>query len=147
MFKATTVGAALCLSLMVLAPTAQAQSSDLDAVRDVIHQYFQGHATGEGHYMDAAFHDNAKLFWVVDGQLTQRTRDDYISRFSGTPAPDEAERERRIVNIDISGTAAVVKVELDYPRALIHDYMSMLKINGSWKIINKTFVVHARGDG
>lgn len=137
----------LLIGLTLATAPVHAQSSDLDLIHATISNYFQGHATGEGSYMDQAFHAEAKLFWIVDGELSQRTRDDYISRFNGQSAADEDQRERRIVNIDISGTAAVVKVELDYPRALIHDYMSMLKINGEWKIINKTFVVHPRGDG
>ncbi|MGH9859080.1 MAG: nuclear transport factor 2 family protein [Candidatus Acidiferrales bacterium] len=33
----------------------------------------------------------------------------------------------------------MVKVVLDYPNARLTDYMSMLKINGEWKIVNKTF--------
>ena len=120
------------------------QAADLAEIREVIGYYFEGHATGEGSHFAKAFHPEAKLFWVSEGQLRQRTSAEYISRASGTPPADEAERKRRIVNIDISGTAAIVKVELDYPGALIYDYMSMLKAEDGWKIINKTFVVHRR---
>lgn len=147
MKKTTHILFVLFVSLLLTTPVTQAQDSDLDLIRATIMNYFQGHATGNGSYMDRAFHEEAKLFWIVDGELSQRTRDDYIGRFSGQPAADEDQRERRIVNIDISGTAAVVKVELDYPSALIYDYMSMLKVGGAWKIINKTFVVHRRSDG
>ena len=42
-------------------------------------------------------------------------------------------------SIDVTGNAAVVKVVLDYPQTRFTDYMSMLKINGEWKIVNKTF--------
>ncbi len=48
--------------------------------------------------------------------------------------------------IDITGNTAVVKVELDYPSALITDYFSMLKIDGEWKIINKIFYVESKED-
>ncbi|HYP02166.1 MAG TPA: nuclear transport factor 2 family protein [Pyrinomonadaceae bacterium] len=54
--------------------------------------------------------------------------------------PDEAQRKRSIESIDITGNAAVVKVLLDYPSARLTEYMSMLKIDGEWKIVNKTFV-------
>lgn len=138
----------LCLALLCLALVlpARAQDSDLEQIREVIGYYFEGHATGVASHFEKAFHSEAKLFWIRDGQLSQRTSAEYISRARGVPPEDESERKRRIVSIDVSGTAAVVKVELDYPSALIYDYMSMLKVDGSWKIINKTFVVNARGE-
>jgi hypothetical protein len=33
----------------------------------------------------------------------------------------------------------VGKVVLDYPTVKFADYMSLLKINGEWKIVNKAF--------
>jgi hypothetical protein len=64
---------------------------------------------------------------------------DYISGFSGKPAPDEANRKRSIEAIDVSGNAAVAKIILDYPTTRFVDYMSLLKINGDWKIVTKIF--------
>ena len=116
-------------------------SEDMEAIEATIGLYFKGHETGNGAYFTQAFHEDAKLFWVRDGKLNQRTSEEFASRARGSAAADEDQRKRRIVNIDISGDAAVAKVELDYPGALIYDYMSMLKIEGEWKIVNKTFHV------
>jgi hypothetical protein len=41
--------------------------------------------------------------------------------------------------VDITGNAAMAKIVLDYPQVKFTDYMSLLKIDGEWKIINKTF--------
>jgi hypothetical protein len=38
----------------------------------------------------------------------------------------------------------VGKIVLDYPNALITDYMSLLKIDGEWKIVNKIFTVQPK---
>ena len=132
--------------LFLAAAPAMGQSSDIEEIRTAIGHYLQGHATGDGTHFTQVFHPESKLFWVRDGQLNQRTSAAYIAGASGQPADDEAQRERRIVSIDVSGNAAMVKVELDYPGALIHDYMSMLKIDGTWMIVNKTFVVHPKDD-
>jgi hypothetical protein len=123
---------------------ARAQGADELAVRETIENYFRGHATGNGDYFKKAFHPEARLFWIRDGQLAERTSADYISGASGKPAPDEAKRKRRIESIDITGNAAIVKVALDYPDAHIIDYMSMLKVDGAWKIVNKTFHVNRK---
>lgn len=123
---------------------AMAQDADEAAIRETIQHYFQGHATGNGDYFRKAFHTDAKLFFIRDGKLTQWTSEEYISRAGGKPAADEAQRKRRIDSIDISGNAAIVKITLDYPKVVFTDYMSMLKIDGQWKIINKTFYANPR---
>lgn len=133
--------AALALVLLACAP-ASAQESEEAGVRAAIEHYLQGHATGQGEHFRKAFHADAKLFFIREGKLTQWTAEEYISRASGKPAPDEAQRKRRVDSIDITGDAAVVKLTLDYPNVVFTDYMSMLKVDGQWKIMNKTF--HAK---
>ena len=125
--------------LFVTCTPALAQDSEEAAVRAAIEHYFQGHATGQGEHYRKVFHPDAKLFFIRDGKLTQWTSEEYISRASGKPAADEAQRKRRIDSIDIAGNAAFVKLTLDYPHVIFTDYMSMLKIDGQWKIVNKTF--------
>jgi len=129
--------------LISLTP-ALAQDSEEAAIRETIQHYFQGHATGDGQHFRKAFHPDAKLFFIRDGKLTQWTSEEYIARASGKPADDEGQRKRKIDSIDISGNAAIVKVTLDYPNVVFTDYMSMLKIDGQWKIINKTFYAKPR---
>jgi len=128
--------------LFVTCAQASAQESEEAGVRAAIEHYFQGHATGQGEHYRKAFHTDAKLCFIREGKLTRGTAEEYISRASGKPAPDEAQRKRRIDSIDITGDSAVVKLTLDYPTVVFTDYMSMLKIDGQWKIVNKTF--HAK---
>jgi hypothetical protein len=133
------------LALFAIAYTSVlAQPSEEAAIRETIQHYFQGHATGNGEHFRKAFHPDAKLFFIRDGKLTQWTSEEYIARASGKPAADEAQRKRRIDSIDISGNAAVVKVTLEYPNVVFTDYMSMLKMDGQWKIVNKTFYAKPR---
>lgn len=89
--------------------------------------------------MAKAFHPDAELKFIRNGQYTRRTLAEYLGGFNGRPAADEAQRVRRIVAIDIVGTTAVGKIELDYPNALLTDYMQLLKIDGEWKIVHKIF--------
>lgn len=67
------------------------------------------------------------------------TAPDFVSRASGKPPADEAQRRRRIVSIDVAGDAALAKVELDYPKVFFVDYLSLLKVDGEWKIAQKTY--------
>jgi len=50
---------------------------------------------------------------------------------------------KKILSIDRFGDAAVAKLELKGPDWRLNDYMSLLKIDGEWLIVNKIF---SRGD-
>lgn len=129
-----------------LVPWSIMHDSDETAVRETIGHYFEGHRTGNGEHFKQAFQAESKLFWVHDGALQQRTSAEYIARASGSPPEDEEQRTRRIESIDITGDAAVAKLVLAYPSATITDYMTLLKIDGRWWIVNKAFTVEAKED-
>lgn len=114
-------------------------SADQQAVTATVKLYFQGHATGDGEYFRRAFHTDAKLFWIKDGKLAQKTSAEFAAGAGGKPEADEAKRVRKIALVDIADDVAVVKVELDYPSAYIVDYLSLVKIDGTWMVINKIF--------
>jgi hypothetical protein len=133
---------ALLLSAPVHAQSSTEKASSAaenQAVRVPLEHYLQGHATGDGAHFRAAFHPEAKLFFIREGKLSTRTSEEYIAGARGTPPADEAQRKRWIESVDIAGNAAVAKIILDYPTTRFVDYMSLLKIEGEWKIVNKTF--------
>jgi hypothetical protein len=113
------------------------QDPEEELVREAIEYYFKAHATGDGEYLREAFHPVANLYFVRDDELAQFTLEEYIALFDGSPEDDEDQRIRSIDEIDISGNAAIATITLDYPNAIYTDYMSMLKIEGQWKIVNK----------
>ena len=125
--------------LMICPALYAAQSPETEAVKIPIENYFKAQATGDAEYIRKAFHPEAKLFFIREGKFAQLTLAEFADRFTGKAAPDEAQRKRRIDSIDITGNVAVVKVVLEYPTVTFTDYMSMLKIEGEWKIVNKTF--------
>ncbi len=120
---------------------AEQQNTEKEQVREAIQYYFQAHATGNGEYLREAFHPVANLYFVRDSELAQYTLEEYVALFDGTPGEDEDQRIRSIDNIEISGNAAIATITLDYPNGIYTYYMSMLKIDGQWKIVNKTFYI------
>jgi hypothetical protein len=118
---------------------AEAQNAEQAAARVPLENYLKGHATGDGEYFKKAFHPEAKLFFIRDGKFSTRTSAEYIAGASGKPPADEAQRKRWIESVEITGNAGIAKIVLDYPQTKFVDYMSLLKVDGEWKIINKTF--------
>lgn len=117
----------------------QSDDAELAAARVPLENYLKGHATGDPEYMRKAFYREGKLIFVRDGKYATRTFDDYINGMSGKPAADEARRRRWIESVEISGNAGFGKIILDYPDVRFVDYMTLLKIDGEWKIVNKSF--------
>jgi hypothetical protein len=142
--KRTTILFAL-LVLATFAVVAQEQPlDDRKAIETTIGYYFEGHATGSADAMRKAFHPEAKLFWIGDAELKTRASEDFAAAFKGKVAADEAQRTRTIELIDVTGDVAIAKVVLDYPAVKFTDYMSLAKIGGAWKIVNKTYVAQRK---
>lgn len=131
--------AALFAIMFAFAGFAFGQDTEKEAVRVPLENYLKGHATGDGEYFRKAFHTEGSLIFIRDGKYTTRSFADYIAGATGKPAADEAKRKRWIESVDIAGNAAVAKIILDHPTVRFVDYMTLLKINCEWKIINKSF--------
>ena len=108
--------------------------------------YLQAHATGQRAHAEAAFFPDARMVWVADGERRERAIADYIAGFDGEPAPDESARERWVERVEVTGAAAVATIVLDYPRARIVDFMTLLRADGEWRIIHKSFEVTPKSD-
>ncbi|NOT47962.1 MAG: nuclear transport factor 2 family protein [Acidobacteria bacterium] len=139
MRRASILFAAL---LFAFAISCVAQASDKDAVRVPLENYIKAHATGDPEFARKAFYTEGNMTFIRDGKFMSETLDSFIKRaFTGKPAADEEKRKegRRIEAIDVTGNAAVARIVLDYPNVKFVDYMTLLKIDGEWKIVNKSF--------
>lgn len=128
--------------LLASAIPAWAQQSEEAQVRVPLENYLKAHATGDPEYARKAFHTEGNMIWIRDGKYSVESFDAFIKRaFTGKPAADEEQRKtgRKIESIDVTGNAAVARIILDYPTVKFVDYMTLLKINGEWKIVNKSF--------
>ena len=114
------------------------------AARVPLESYINAHATGNPEFIRNAFFPGAKIMAFRDGKLLNLTVDEFASRFSGKPAADESQRKRRIDSLDITGNAGVARIVLDYPDTTLTDYMSLLKVDGEWKIVNKVFTAEPK---
>jgi hypothetical protein len=132
------------MSSMLLLAAAPAFATDAapgeDALaRKPLEAYMQAHATGDGDLIRAAFLPTARIDGVRDGKPVSRTTEEFASGFSGEPAEDEAQRRRRIDEVEIHGNAGMARVTLDYPKVTFTDYFVLLKVGNEWKIASKVY--------
>lgn len=114
-------------------------AGETEAARIPLENYINAHATGNPEFIRKAFFPDAKIMAFRDGKLLNLSVEEFASRFSGKPAADESQRKRRIDSLDLTGNAGTARIVLDYPDATLTDYMSLLKVDGEWKIVNKVF--------
>jgi hypothetical protein len=130
---------------LIPGPAAAQGKSDEAGARVPLENYFKGHALGDGAYMRKAFHPDAKICSNTrEGKLACLTAEEFASRFTSGPAKDEAQRKRSIESLDVTGDTAIAKLILDYPTAKFTDYMSLMKVDGEWRIMNKVYFTERR---
>jgi len=115
------------------------------AVRAPLEAYLRGHATGSQDAFRTAFHPDAELWGTRNGTLIRMTGEEYVGRAAGTPATDEAQRRRWIESIEVVGDTAYAKIILDYPAVRFTDWMTLIKVDGRWVIVNKAFLAEPKG--
>ena len=135
-FLAVIIGVLPLLETRDLHAASEAESA---AARIPLENYINAHATGNPDFIRKAFHAGAKIMAFRDGKLLNLSVEEFASRFGGKPAADESKRKRRIESLDITGNTGVARIVLDYPDTTLTDYMSLLKVDGEWKIVNKVF--------
>jgi metallo-beta-lactamase class B len=135
--------------LGLIAATQAQSAADTGAeegARKAVEGYFMAHALGDGGYITRNFTPDARIEFVDDGQLKVWTREEFAGRFQA-PAADEYRRVRRVERLDVSDNAGSAVVTLNYPQVLFSDHLSLLKINGEWKIVGKVFYAERRDAG
>ena len=132
-------GASLAGAMRASAQQSAVTATDSAEVRAVLETYFRGQSTGDGSHMRPIFQPSANLYWIREGKYAERPSAEWMASYTGKPAAAEAERRRRIASMDITGSAAVAKLVSEYPTAVVTDYMSLLKTDGQWRIVNKIF--------
>lgn len=110
--------------------------AEKEAIRQVIQQYFDVTDKRDYESLKKAFHPDTKLMSVGKSGLNQMTLEQWWGRVSSIPG--KVERTMTITSIEVKGVAAVVKVDEsrggEYRSS---DFISLLKVNDEWKIVNK----------
>jgi len=118
-------------------------SSDVADVERVLRLYFDGLYEGDTKKLAGAFHPASHLYSVgPDGKAADLPRGEWFKLVESRPSGKARNLARadRIVSIDFSGPAtAIAKVECQLPPRYFTDYLTLMKAEGEWKVISKTF--------
>ena len=111
---------------------------DEDLIKKTVQHYINGAVSGKGDDMKPAFHSEATIFGYIGDDLFSGPIKNLFDWIDENPAATEL--ETKIVNIDIEGTVATVRLESNnWSGHQFTDLFTLLKLDNKWKIMNKVF--------
>jgi len=122
-------------------------AGDIEAVEKVVQTYLDGLYEGDTGKLAQAFHEVSHLYSVSDGGVADVPREKWFEFVKGRASPKSKDLKRtdRIVSVDLSGPeTAFVKLECSIHPRYFTDYLTLLKLNGGWKVVSKTYRTDVR---
>lgn len=116
-------------------------TTENQTVAETVQLYIEGVAKGDTAKLEQAFHEDARMYGAVDGKRFDVPIAEMISMIGSQPADVDGSFRGSIRTVDEEGDAAFAVVDEDgfWGALSFVDYFSLARIDGSWKIVNKTF--------
>ena len=148
MLRLAFTTALVSASLIALTPARsiaqQPTGDDKAAVRATVQRYLHGLKFNDTTDFHRAFWPDAKLLFIKrDGSLGQLTQAEWYRGFAASAGKEE-QGTLEIVSVDVTGTAASVKVMETYATSVYIDYLNLLRIGPEWRIVNKIYMSRPR---
>ncbi len=121
----------------------QAQNNDVQLIEKTINYYLDGMTTHNAKSFEKAFHPSASMKWI-DKKYEEVNAIEALSAY--VIANDPVKTKTSIMAINIAGDAANVQLELEYDTFSYIDFMQLLKIDGTWKIVSKTYSTRTKSN-
>ena len=122
--------------------TTTSELNDFKSITTLLtSHYLKGAVSGKGSEMKPSFHDDAAWYGYVGEDLVEGPIQTLYDWHDGNGAATDLVYS--ISKIEIVGTAASVRIELDnWKGARFTDFFNMLKVDGKWQVMNKVFYLH-----
>src|SRR4029079_5349384 len=117
------------------------------AIESTVQLYIDGASKGEPDKLNEAFHETAWMFGSISGQRFDMPIAKMIEIVTTQPLDATGDFAARITAVEQVGDAATVTLEEEgcWGNVSFVDYFALAKIDGTWKIVNKTFA-HTGGE-
>ncbi|WP_207421153.1 nuclear transport factor 2 family protein [Desertivirga brevis] len=110
-------------------------------IQHVLDLYFEGVYRGDIERLKQAFHPKALLFGEVNQSPYFKTLEEYLDIIKNRESPAELREEFNMeaYAIEILGSLAIAKASLRMLNYDYRDFLSLVKLDGRWQIVNKSF--------
>ena len=116
-----------------------AQSAELEAVSHTVQLYFDGMIQRDRGKLEEAFFSEARLIGYRGDRLFVTPFEEWAAGTSMRSPRDPSLYKNEIKAIRIVGNMALVETELYWPGIYYYDFLTLLKMDGKWKIVHKSW--------
>ena len=126
-----------------MATTAQ----ETDQITRAVDLYVEGCREGDADKLREAFHPDARMWGSMLGQRYDVPIGDMIAMVDGKPVDVDGSYQARVTSVEqTDDVASVVLAEEGFWGTVSFvDHFDLVRIEGTWRIVNKTFV-HVGGE-
>ncbi|MGZ4382787.1 MAG: nuclear transport factor 2 family protein [Gaiellaceae bacterium] len=127
--------------------TTLTEATDHAAIEAAIQLYIDGASKGDAEKINEAFHEAAWMYGHLGGQRFDMPAAQLAETVAAQPLDSDGSFSARIASLEQVGDVARVTLEEDgcWGGISFVDYFTLAKIDGTWKIVNKTFA-HTGGE-
>lgn len=120
-----------------MASTAEAT----DQITRIVDLYVEGCREGDAEKLREAFHPDARMWGSLAGARVDIPITDMIAMVDGKPVDVDGSYQARVTSVEQTDDVASVVLEEDgfWGSVSFVDYFSLARVDGAWKIVNKTF--------
>jgi hypothetical protein len=143
--------------LLFLFPIVAAAQSDEALVKQVVASAYIEGIQNRGNIEDIrkGFHPSFNMLRMMDNEIKPLAIEEWITNIEKAKKENTAQAVRtegKFVNVDITGTNAVVKLETNAVvklelyrenKKIFTDYLVLYKFTEGWRIVSKTFFRHS----
>jgi Putative lumazine-binding len=122
-------------------------ATEREAITETLQLYLDGAADGDVTKLKQAFHADAWMFGQMGGQRFDMPITQYFELAATRPLRTDDTFRTEIVSVETMGDTACATVTEDgaWGTVSFTDHFALARIDGDWKIVNKTFA-HTGGE-
>ena len=111
----------------------------MEAITQTVNLYFEGMIQRDISKLKEAFHPEAKLIGYRGENLTVTPFEIWANGTASGSPRDPSHYQNSIKAIRVEGYTALVETELFWPEIYYFDFLTLLKVEGKWKIVHKSW--------
>lgn len=119
------------------------QFSDYEQINTLLHDYFTAVGNADIAKLKTIFHETAAMYGYLGDAAVLGTPEIFFQDLSSKPSMSSQNIDCRMTvkNISVCGNTAQASILVDnfFGAFQIEDFFHLLKLDGAWKIVCKTF--------
>ena len=122
-------------------PEKMGLQAEWNGIEEVVQLYFEGLYHSDVEKLKKAFHPQSQVTGHFQGRFAVMSLEDFLGFVGATPAPAGSGEayDMKIVSLDQNAEMARVVVQDLYLGLRFTDALTLMKVDGAWRIVNKTY--------